>query len=915
MLRNTSFILTLLASIGLAKAADPFLWIEGESGTNQQHIVANPGFANLNPYALSGGDWISSFSESNMPDTGTVDYAVDIQTDGDYHLWLRGGGTGLNYRVDGGDWDTDQNSKGIDSAPAAADGKLWPPAVAWYQRGPVHLTAGKHTLTISLGGEKAGAKRFAALDCLVLTTGQFTPHGKFKPGDPLPQPMCEIPEGKGWDFVPADDSLSADAVLDLRYLNEKVAGSHGFIKPSADGNSFVAEDGTPMRFWGGSQYAQREMSMDKLKDYAQFLAKRGVNIVRVHSGLQPKKAGSKVTDVDEKELDEIFKLVAAMKTAGIYTIISPFWGTSTHIQASWGTLAKTGSSAEPLLFIDPALQTGYRAWLKELYNRPNPYNGVKLADEPAVAIIQLQNENSLLFWTMSAISNSPAEMENFRTLFANFLKKKYGSLDKARAAWKDYNPGPGELWVQPDWDKGLPPISHPYDFTRDGLKKKKSFPGFIEYSSDLLEFMATTMRDFNAGTIDYLRHDLGCKQQLVNPGNWQGVDPLTEQDVEYWTNTAGEVVGHNFYADALHVGPNEGWQTIPGDFYSNKSFIQNPTSLPINLKQVEGKSLIIPETLWVPPNVYESESAPLLAAQTALTGLNISFWFAADRPWSLSPTQIWNYNTPMAQGQFPAAALIFRTQLVDEGKPVIVEQRNMTDLWQRKTPVIAEASSHDPNHEGGNAPLSPAEETMVDPLAFLVGPVREVFGGDTAKNFTVDFSQYIDRKQKLVKSITGQLETDYGKGIYRINAPRAQGALGFLGGNGPQQLADVTINCNNKYASIVIVPLDGQPIKTSTKLLIQVGTISRNKGWLATPDELFINKKPTPCYRINSVGKGPMQIEKTDATVSIANAALSKAAALDANGMPMAEPVTIEHTGDGSRVTLPADTLYVVVSR
>jgi repressor of nif and glnA expression len=94
-----------------------------------------------------------------------------------------------------------------------------------------------------------------------------------------------------------------------------------------------------------------------------------------------------------------------------------------------------------------------------------------------------------------------------------------------------------------------------------------------------------------------------------------------------------------------------------------------------------------------------------------------------------------------------------------------------------------------------------------------------------------------------------------------------------------------------------------------------VGTISRNKGWKVTPDELFMDKKPTPCYRIVSVGKGPMQVEKTDATVTIANPALTSAQALDANGMPMAEMVEVKQTDGQYRVTLPPDTLYVVVSR
>jgi len=304
-----------------------------------------------------------------------------------------------------------------------------------------------------------------------------------------------------------------------------------------------------------------------------------------------------------------------------------------------------------------------------------------------------------------------------------------------------------------------------------------------------------------------------------------------------------------------------------------------------------------------------------VAAQTALTGLDICFWFASEKDWSLDPKTIWNFNTPMVQGQFPAAALIFRTGLVAEGKPVIVEQRDLPGLWRRKTAVVAEPSSYDPNHSGGSDPVSAPVETMADPLAFLVGPVREVFGGDPAKTYIANLSKYIDRDQKVVKSVTGELETDYGKGLYLLNAPKAQGALGFLGANGPQRLADVTIACNNHYASILVVPLDGQPIKQSSKLLIQVGTISRNQGWRATPDELFINHQPTPCFRIVSVGRGPLLIENTEATVTIANPGLTHAQTLDVNGMPMAEAVEIQHGNGQCQVKLPPDCLYLVLSK
>ena len=45
-----------------------------------------------------------------------------------------------------------------------------------------------------------------------------------------------------------------------------------------------------------------------------------------------------------------------------------------------------------------------KAWARAVYTRVNPYTGLALARDPTVAIIQVQNEDSLLFWTFDGIA-------------------------------------------------------------------------------------------------------------------------------------------------------------------------------------------------------------------------------------------------------------------------------------------------------------------------------------------------------------------------------------------------------------------------------------------------------------------------------------------------------------------------------
>jgi hypothetical protein len=161
-----------------------------------------------------------------------------------------------------------------------------------------------------------------------------------------------------WPFLPERDTFRADARFDLRGLNEKVAGQGGFVRLSPDGESFVLGDGTPVRFWGVTTYVQRDRPAEDLAHHARFLAKRGVNMVRLHGHMEPKDKDAKLTEPDRKVIEEAWKLVAAMKKEGIYTTLSPYWAANIkHVPASWGIEGwPENESPQGLLFFNPRMQ-------------------------------------------------------------------------------------------------------------------------------------------------------------------------------------------------------------------------------------------------------------------------------------------------------------------------------------------------------------------------------------------------------------------------------------------------------------------------------------------------------------------------------------------------------------------------------
>ncbi len=249
---------------------------------------------------------------------------------------------------------------------------------------------------------------------------------------------------------------------------------------------------------------------EEMERHARFLAKLGVNMVRLHCDFTPKGRDSKITDVDEKELDGVFRLVAALRNQGIYVTLSPFWA-HTKAPASWGIEGYADKELWGVLFFNEALQAGYKAWVREVYTRKNPYTGIALGQDPAVAIIQVHNEDSLLFWTLDGIA--PEQKRVLGQKFAFWLVKKYGALPKALAAWGSAQ-AKGD-----DFANNVAGLLITWDLTQPQTGGK------AQRATDQLEFLSETQRDFYADITDYYRKTLGCKQ-LINASNWRPADLL-----------------------------------------------------------------------------------------------------------------------------------------------------------------------------------------------------------------------------------------------------------------------------------------------------------------------------------------------------------------------------------------------------
>jgi len=885
MIRPATLLLVLLSAVpARAQQSPDWVWWEAESPKSTDFPDKNPFGPNdaKAAAALSGGKWIGA---SNPGKALFLEYDVAVPKDGEYQFyarkfWLHGP---FRWRFDAQPWQ--ECGKKIALLDEVSLAKFI--GVNWVRLGAVPLKAGTHPLRIELLETKGAA----AFDCFLLTPAPFTARGKMKPGEKYDV----APEG--WFPFEPDADPFGPAALDLRSLNETFAGELGHIQ--AKGDAFVHEKtGAPVRFWAvntGHDILNRDhASVDR---YARRLAKLGVNMVRLHG---PVWRDDDLTRVDEDKLAKIHYFVAALKREGIYLNLSsyfPLWLQPKGVAGLEGF--NGGQKTFSIPFFNERFQEIQKGWWKAVLGAKNPHTGLTLGEDPALAFMEIQNEDGIFFWTFSPYHNIPApQMEILEKRYGAWLKAKYASLDAAFAAWgkgkiKGDDPAAGRAGFMPLWEI----------FNKRDARAR-----------DTAEFLAGLQRAYYDGMCAYLKKDLGFKG-CVTGSNWHTADPRTLGPLDKWSNAGCDFMDRHGYFGGVHEGERAGYSISAGDKYNDASALrfeggrkgEPDFNLPLMDLGYNGKPSTISEICWTPPNRYRADMPLLCAAWGALQGTDAFFFFATSDPgWAQHLTKF-PVALPTSMGQFPAAALMYRQGLVRTADPVVHAEIKLADLYALKgIPVSAPQNLDEFRKKDipAGKTLETADLGTIDPLAFLAGRVEVNVTEQGGTSTAVQLSSLIDREKKTVKSATGELTWDYGRGLATIDAPAAQGATGFLAKAGPIVLGGLTIETPLEYGSVLLVAMDGLPIRSSRKLLLQVMSEDDNYGWSAPGEGL---------RTIVDAGGPPIVVKKFEGLVSLSrpDAATLRVKALDANGY---EDKSCRCAG-GKDIPLLPTTLYYVIEK
>ncbi len=871
MLNNIkSFVLSLglLIGVTLPVSSDVnYIWWEGESPV-ETNFPKNTWFANGavdgKRHLLSNQAWLTNEGE-RRGEEAFARYKVEIPEAGEYQFWVRKFWKHGPFRWRFEDQDWRICSRDI----SLADSVTFVTHISanWVSLGSVTLPKGELTFELRLLAEK-GESLTACFDCFLLTQMPFVPRGPLKPDE-----KSGLADEGFFPWEPGLDPFTETALLDLGSLNEPIAGQSGFIKKDQD--RFIRGDGEPIRFWAVNLSSEiAGLNRQSVRYLARKLAKQGVNMVRYHSPLfNP----NNVDEIDSEKLDDLFFLVHALKQEGIYTKLSFYFPLWFSIKPEYGIEGyQNFDNKRPfaLLYFNERMQEIYKSWAKGLLTTKNPYTNKSLANDPAVAIVEIINEDSYFFWTFTKDNIPPVHWQKLELLFADWLVEKYGSLQSAYRAWNNRKESADDL------KSGRIALYDAWHMTGGAIQQANSAKK--KRVGDQVQFLTEHQYSFYQDMKTYFKEQLGA-QNLISTSNWHVSDPSMLGALERYTYTAGDVIDRHGYFSGPHNSPDgrHSYAVDTGHTFENLASVTVPAQLPLQFIQINDYPHIISEIGWTNPNLYRADFAFLASAYGSLQGIDGIYTFAIGGAFWDTSMEKFAASCPVILGNFPAYALLYRRGDVKMADPVIHQHLKLDDLYAMKGSGDSESQALDDLRLEDVPPGErvQGEISGFDPLSFYVGRVLRSFSGNPELSTQLNLTRWIDRTDKTVSSQTGELRWNYGDGLVTINTPKSQGATGFLNQAGKIELDDVVIDVDNEFASILLITLDNQPIHQSKELLLQTMTVERPYGFEATNGDEG---------RITNMGSYPFGVEKIDGKIQFKDAdkVSINVIPLDPNGYP-----------------------------
>ncbi len=893
--------LLLAAIVASPIRAKESVWLEGEAATS--HTFKKHGwYDGVNKSLLSGGNWLSHYSQDGP---GEAVYDFSIKEGGHYTWWLRCNPVlaTLDYRLDGGAKTPIDLVSDVREQINLVD-KPDHRFIGWVKVGRFALKPGKHTVRIIASSKIAN---HGGIDCMCWINYPWAPAGTRKPDavdagteKPSPDAGPAVRKADSWfPVLPDDDPFSEESIIDMSRLVPAPAGQFGFVQRRGADLVF-SQSGRKVKFWG---ICAGMTTAEKLRDQqARLYAKYGINMVRQHPvegviGLLQRDPGSGHRRFDPQRLDVLDRWFATLKKHGIYMTWSCFYphlitADDGYPEDLFRELPEQDGarSTSGLVNVMPQLQEAEWQWLKTLLVHKNPYTGLRYVDDPALAIVEVHNEDCI-FWhaPLNQIASDKPQFPKHAALlqrhWMGWLQKRYADDEALKKAWGRglrsgdslHNPA---LGVYAAWE-----------LEADGPHFNKAEKA---RAGDFIRFLAETQRDYYLHRRRQLR-ELGFQGVTVSTA-WQSGGPASDP-ANLWCDDAMDAIDrHNYF------GGGAGGHGIKPGRVDNGTHLAQPGShlLATGFYQVEDKPMIVTEWTQMPPNQWKAEAAPLLAFYgMGLQGWDASYQFAGGRPrigggWPDMSSYV--TETPHYLGQFPALAFAVYRGHVEEA-PLAAARRLKPDEIFRGIDALNQ------DFTGGGYDQKELRGNLATPKEVLaIGRVTTKIADSQQPSTAVDWSKYWDRQRKIVRSMTGQLSWHYGRRVVAIHTPKTQGLVGFAGG-ASYNLPGVRVRVITPFVSLLFTPLDDQPLVESKQILITAMARDSQTGARYNADG----------SQLLDAGRPPLLMEPVQAELTFPGLPLTSVKAVDIYGVPTDKDVARE----GNRFTIDGRyaTYYYEVKR
>lgn len=660
--------------------------------------------------------------------------------------------------------------------------------------------------------------------------------------------VVTVPEG-GSVVTPLAERYAADSSqwpegvldpmaspVDLSALNHTPAGRLGFVR--AEGEELVYGDGSPARFWGAnlqaySLYVRGEDGKPNralIERQARRLAQLGFNLVRLthidSDWVSPSLIAQGPTSdrIDDASLDGLFTWIAALKEQGIYILLDmityrPF---------------KPGDNI-------PAFE--------ELVRHRGRDDGSSLAEgfsylNPRIEELWRTTSRELVTrvnpYTGLAVKDDPAVM-GIMLWNENDLTQHFGNLflgDKDTPQHREVFLALLEQFAQ---RTGL---------DRDELGRTWE-PGAAKMLLADLEYA------WYRSQIEFLR-GLGVKS-LVCAGHVWGGGPLFALP----SLAAGDVTDCHSYS-----GP---------DFLSS-----DPNAMP-NFAHILARSQQAGRPAFCSEYNYEDSTGvardpftaiPYVAALASFQGWDAPMLYGYSQDgfggWNQSLWSSYMHASEMAL--MPAAALLYRQGHVQAARETLYIAPSREQLFLERTDEFTSRAIRTgmERHRIVIGMPEVPELPWIEPTS----PPREA-------RVVSDLDESFLEAGASVTSDTGELTRDWARGVFTVDTPLSQIAVGWLGGE-PLGTSDATFAIASPKAGVALSSLDGQPLRSSRRILLS--TIARVDPRMPTRTEPVAGT-----------------VELTSEVAGLRLIPLSP----DGTRKP---PIALTREGDRYRVTLPADT-------